>query len=61
MLITRFVKKLTFMKKRVPLTTTKIVQGALKGGGGGRLKSPHRCPIQSNYKLGLMVTLCYPC
>ena len=33
-------KNLTFMKKWVPLTTIKIVRGALKKGG--RLKSPHR-------------------
>ena len=29
------------MKKWVPLTTIKMVRGALKRGGG-RLKSPHR-------------------
>ena len=35
------VKKSTFMKKWVPLTTVKMVRGALKGERG-RLKSPHQ-------------------
>ena len=40
------------MKKWVPLTTIKIVLGALKKGG--RLKSPHRNYILRNEMLGLI-------
>ena len=45
--------KKSIFKKKVPLTTIKIVQGGPKnGGGGGQFKSPHR--IQS-------VGVCFYC